>query len=231
MKESVQELEERFKDADPRDVIAWAARTYPGKTAVTTSFGADSACLLALLSEAAPGLPVLFVDTGFHFPETLAYRDRLMELLKLNLVTVSPAQSHEDFLKDCGPLYETDPDACCAANKVEPLKRAVKDLQCWMSGVRGGQTQYRQNMRKFETKEGGLLKVSPLLEWDARKVHAYITEKGLPRHPLWEKGYSSIGCEPCTALAGDEGDRSGRWRGKAKTECGIHTFLDRSKPS
>lgn len=217
--------------AEPQQVIRWAVQQFGDKAAISSSFGAESACLLSLAVEVEPKIPVIFINTGFLFPETLAFRDELVKRLGLNLIEVGPAMGHAEFLKSFGKLYETDPDKCCEINKVEPLQRALKGLRCWMSGVRGDQTAYRAGLPPVELKSNGLYKVSPILGWDSKKVFLYLKEKGLPLHPLWEKGYTSIGCEPCTAVPGDSEDpRSGRWRGKNKTECGIHTFMDK-KPA
>lgn len=221
-------LNERFRGAHPMDIIALVCGLFGDDIAVSSSFGAESACLLSLATKVKPDIPVIFINTGFLFAETLAFRDALVAKLKLNLVEVGPAQGHVGFLREHGRLYETDPDRCCDINKVEPLKRALKGLRCWMSGVRGGQTAYRGGMKFVEIKGADFYKVSPLLSWSSKDVYAYLKSEGLPMHPLWEKGYTSIGCEPCTAVPGDPGDpRSGRWSGKNKTECGIHTFLDK----
>jgi phosphoadenosine phosphosulfate reductase len=221
-------INERFRTTHPRDIIAFACDFFGDDIAVSSSFGAESACLLSLASQVKPGIPVIFINTGFLFPETLAFRDALAARLKLNIVEVGPVMDHATFLKEHGRLYETDPDRCCEINKVEPLKRALKGLRCWMSGVRGDQTAYRTGMRFVEMKGDDFYKISPLLGWNAKQVFEYLKSEGLPLHPLWEKGYASIGCEPCTAVPGDPDDpRSGRWKGKNKTECGIHTFLDK----
>jgi len=221
-------LNERFRGAHPREIISFACDFFGDDIAVSSSFGAESACLLSLATQVKPDIPVIFINTGFLFPETLAFRDELALRLKLNIVEVGPAMGHANFLEEFGSLYETDPDRCCEINKVEPLKRALKGLRCWMSGVRGDQTSYRTGMKFIEMKGEDFYKVSPLLGWSSKDVYTYLKAEGLPMHPLWGKGYTSIGCEACTAVPGDPSDpRSGRWRGKNKTECGIHTFLDK----
>ena len=198
--------------------------------AISSSFGAESACLLSLAVKVMPDIPVIFINSGFLFPETLAFRDDLKARLGLNILEVGPVMGHAAFLKQFGKLYESDPDRCCEINKVEPLKRALSGLECWMSGVRGDQTSYRAGLPVVEKKKDGLVKVSPILRWHSKRVYEYLKAEGLPLHPLWEKGYTSIGCEPCTAVPGDPGDpRSGRWSGKNKSECGIHTFQDSPK--
>jgi len=228
--EELEALNERFRGAHPREIIAHVCDFFGDDIAVSSSFGAESACLLSLAVGVKPGIPVIFINTGFLFPETLAFRDALVSRLKLNVQEVGPAMGHAAFLKEFGRLYESDPDRCCEINKVEPLKRALVGLRCWMSGVRGDQTAYRTAMKFIEMKGEDFYKVSPLLGWHSKDVFAYLKAENLPMHPLWEKGYTSIGCEPCTSVPGDPGDpRSGRWQGKNKTECGIHTFMDKPK--
>jgi phosphoadenosine phosphosulfate reductase len=218
----------RLSQAEPQAIVRWACDNFGDKVAISSSFGAESACLLALAVEVKPDIPVIFINTGFLFKETLDFKDELVKRLGLNVKETGPAMGHEAFLKEFGRLYETDPDRCCEINKVEPLQRALQGLQCWMSGVRADQTAYRAGMQPVELKKNGLYKVSPILHWSSKRVYEFLKERGLPMHPLWEKGYTSIGCEPCTAVPGDPSDpRSGRWRGKNKTECGIHTFMDK----
>ncbi len=222
------ELNEKWRSAHPRDIIKFACDFFGDRIALSSSFGAESACLLSLAVSVKPDIRVLFVNSGFLFPETLAFRDQLRERLKLNLVEVGPAMGHEAFLNEYGKLYESDPDRCCDINKVEPLQRALKDVDCWMSGVRADQTAYRSQMKFVEQKKEGFYKLSPLLGWSSKEIYQYLKFENLPLNPLWEKGYASIGCEPCTAVPGNPNDpRSGRWAGKNKTECGIHTFLDK----
>lgn len=220
-------LNEQWKTAHPLEIIQFACDFFEDDIAVTSSFGAESACLLSLATQVKPDIRVLFINTGFHFPQTLEFRDQLVERLNLNVVELGPAMGQEAFLQEHGKLYEIDPDRCCGINKVEPLQRSLEGLCCWMTGVRTDQTSYRKQMKFVEEKKPGLYKVSPLLAWSAKDIYQYLEGERLPFHPLWEKGYGSIGCEPCTAVPGDPGaPRGGRWVGKNKTECGIHTFLD-----
>ncbi|MES2202701.1 MAG: phosphoadenylyl-sulfate reductase, partial [candidate division FCPU426 bacterium] len=154
--------------------------------------------------------------------------EELKKRLNLNLVEFLPKIPHSEFLAQYGKLYEKDPDLCCEINKVEPMRRAIAGLKAWMSGVRADQTSYRAGLKPVELKTNGLYKISPILGWNSKIVYRYLKDRGLPFHPLWEKGYTSIGCEPCTAVPGDpENARSGRWRGQNKSECGIQTFLDK----
>src|SRR5258708_5325603 len=219
-----------FQGAPAAEIISWAVKEFSPDVAISSSFGAESACLLHLATRVKPDIRVMFVNTGFLFGETLKFRDRLKELLNLNVAEFKPQISHEEWEARHGKLYESDPDACCAANKVEPMARAIEGLKCWMSGVRRDQTAYRAGMSYVERKKDGIYKVSPIASWSSKQVYEYLEKYQLPYHPLWEKGYMSIGCEPCTAVPGNPDDpRSGRWKGQNKKECGIHTFLDEKK--
>ena len=214
--------------ASPTEIIGWCVDQFGDDCAISSSFGAESACLLHLATEVKPDIRVVFVNSGFLFEETLSFKAELTKRLKLNLVEFTPLISHAEFLKQYGKLYEKDPDLCCEINKVEPMRRAISGLKAWMSGVRADQTAYRAGLKPVELKANGLYKVAPILSWNSKTIFQYLKEHDLPLHPLWEKGYTSIGCEPCTAVPGSPGDpRSGRWQGQNKSECGIQTFLDK----
>jgi phosphoadenosine phosphosulfate reductase len=206
------------------DVFAIAARTlFTGRTALVTSFGADSAVLLKMAADIDPALPVIFVDTRRLFPETLAYRDALVERLGLTGVrTVATSQQDEDAKDPFGALFAADPDACCGFRKVEPLEQALDGFDAWISGRKRFQAGTRAALPTFEA-DGTRIKVNPLASWTASDVLAYLARHDLPRHPLVARGYPSIGCAPCTTpVAEGEDPRAGRWRGQGKTECGIH---------
>ena len=221
---------EELEEASASDILRWAVGHVP-RFAVSSSFGADSAVLLHLLAGVDPGVAVLFLETGFHFPETLRYRRDLAQLLGLtNVVDLRPRLTvGEQAREHGGGLYVRDADACCAIRKVEPLNRALAEFDGWASGVRRDQTPERADTPVVQvvTREGReLVKVSPLARWSARDVEDYLRDHRLPRHPLAEAGYPSIGCAPCTrAVAPGEDPRAGRWAGSAKTECGIHIEL------
>lgn len=218
----------RLEGAEPETILRWCVESFGDDAAISSSFGAESACLLHLATQVKPDIKVVFVNTGFLFEETLAFKEDLKARLKLNLVEVLPKINHAEFLQSYGNLYERDPDQCCEINKVEPMRRGIAGLKAWMSGVRADQTAYRKGLKVVELKNNGLYKVSPILHWDSKRIFYYLKENALPMHPLWERGYVSIGCEPCTAVPGNPEDpRSGRWKGQNKTECGIHTFLDK----
>jgi phosphoadenosine phosphosulfate reductase len=195
-----------------------------GKVAVVSSFGTESAVLLHLVAQADKDMPVVFVDTLRMFPETLDYRDTLIERLGFtNSQTVTPLP---DVIaaKDANNLrWSYDPDGCCDIRKVEPLRRAKDGLDSWISGRKAFQSVTRQNLPRFEI-EDGRLKINPLGDWDKTALEAYFEAHDLPRHPLEAQGYLSIGCEPCTSkVMPGEDPRAGRWRGWDKVECGIHT--------
>ena len=217
-------FEERFVALDATAVLRLAIRDlFPGRIALVSSFGADSAVLLHMIAGIDKATPVIFVDTGHLFPETLAYRDELAALLGLTDVRAVSATPEELAVLDPENfLWSSDPDRCCAVRKVMPLGRAVEGFDAWITGRKRFQADTRANLPLFET-EGERVKINPLAGWDATKLLAYLDAHDLPRHRLVAKGYPSIGCIPCTsAVKPGEDARAGRWRGKAKTECGIH---------
>lgn len=219
-------------EGEPADrVLAWAAAVVP-RFAVTSSFGAESAVLLSLLAEVAPEVPVLFLDTGLHFPETLAYRDALVERLGSTVLSLRPDRSVEQQAVTHGDrLWERDPDRCCGLRKTTPLRTALRSFDGWATGVRRSQTPERSHTPVIEARPHDgrwLVKVAPLAAWTDAQVAAHLADRGLPPHPLVADGYRSIGCQPCTRPAPGDGDgRAGRWAAfDGKTECGIHLPLD-----
>jgi phosphoadenosine phosphosulfate reductase len=204
-------------------------REFPGRIALVSSFGAEAALLLHIVAAIDPGLPVLFLETGKHFPETLRYRDELVARLGLTGVrSLAPDRDALAVRDPDGMLWRHDPDACCALRKVEPLARALAPFAAWITGRKRFHGGGRAELPVLEA-EGARIKVNPLAPWSAADIEADLAARGLPRHPLVEAGYLSIGCEPCTALPvrGDD-RRSGRWAELAKTECGIHLSLNSS---
>ena len=196
---------------------------FSDKIALVSSFGSASVVLLHMVSEIKPDLPVLFVDTGKLFPETLAYRDTLAERLGLsNIQTVTPDADALRASDRDGSLWQSIPDQCCELRKVAPLAAALEPYSAWISGRKRYQKGQRQQLSVFE-KDGGKVKINPLAIWSPGNVQEYVEAHGLPVHPLIAKGYPSIGCAPCTSpVKAGEDERSGRWRGQSKTECGIH---------
>jgi phosphoadenosine phosphosulfate reductase len=217
-------LESRFARLKAASLVRLVIEDlYPGRVALVSSFGADAAALLHMVSKIDKTTPVVFVDTGQHFPETLEYRDRLVETLGLTNVVVAEPRAETIAQEDPEKfLFASDPDRCCEIRKVRPLAEAIADYDAWITGRKGFQTATRATLPLFEA-EGDRIKVNPLVGWSAKDVLDYIGEAGLPRHPLVAKGFPSIGCLPCTSgVRPGEDERAGRWRGRGKTECGIH---------
>jgi phosphoadenosine phosphosulfate reductase len=211
-------------------VLGWAADVLP-RFAVTSSFGAESAVLLHLLVSAGRDVPVIFLDTGYHFDETIDYRRELARKWNLSILDVHPDYSPEQQDRIHGrDLFRADPDACCRMRKTVPLRRALANADGWASGVRRVQTPQRASTPVVEARQldgRWVTKVAPLATWTDDDVIAYQREHHLPPHPLTTRGYASIGCEPCTfAVAPGDDPRAGRWAGLGKTECGVHTADD-----
>lgn len=211
----------RLRASDPETLLRWTLETFPRRTALTVSFGGGGMVLAHLLSRIDRTVPVLFLDTRFHFPETYAFKERVVAEYALNLIELVP-------LTDPGPLYETDPDRCCFVRKVAPLERALRDYDAWISAVRRDQAESRATTEVLEYHEVDarpIVKVFPLAHWSRADVWRYIREHSVAYHPLLDRGYTSIGCWPCTRpTTPGEQERAGRWSGTGKTECGLHTF-------
>lgn len=196
---------------------------FPGRIAVVSSFGTEAAVLLALVAEIDPAVPVIFLDTGKHFEETLEYRDELVAELGLTDVrSVRPDWSQLLAHDADGSLWRTSPDACCHLRKVLPLRRALEGFDAWITGRKRYQGQVRWDLPLIEAADGRV-KINPLAGWSLDRVEAAFAARGLPQHPLLSDGYLSVGCRPCTKPTAPGTDlRSGRWAGLAKSECGIH---------
>ncbi len=226
----LESLNESLEKKTPQEIIAWAVKQFGKDLAMTSSFGPESGALLHMVSKIDPSMAILFLETGYHFPETLEYKKQLADLLGLTQVRdlrADPAKREKLIADHAGVPYEKNPDLCCHINKVEPLDQALTGYKAWISGIRRKQTDFRKSIRIVEAYEGGLYKISPLANFTSRDIWWYLKEHKIPQHPLYEKGYLSIGCWPCTRPIQDGDDeRSGRWAGKAKTECGIHLFKE-----
>lgn len=196
-----------------------------GDVALVSSFGAESAVLLHLVASIDPGVPVLFLDTGKHFPETLAYRDLLVERLGLTgLRVLTPDAAVLAKRDESGLRWSYDPDGCCEIRKVAPLEAALAGFDASITGRKAFQASTRNALPRFELDGAGRIKVNPLADWTKDDIDAWFAAHDLPRHPLEAQGYLSIGCAPCTSkVKPGEDPRSGRWAGWDKTECGIHT--------
>jgi len=198
---------------------------------VTCSFQAEDMIVLDLLRKRIPSIPVLFLETGYHFRQTYEYRDRIAKEWSLNLVNLVPQRTVAEQEAEFGILYRTDPTKCCQLRKVEPLFQALEPYELWFTGLRREQSPTRKNLMKMEQHRlpsgKSLLKVSLLADWTWGQVWEYTTQNELSHLPQYDQGYLSIGCEPCTAIPDDPNNpRSGRWGG-TKLECGIHTFSER----
>lgn len=217
------ELERLQKFGDER-ILDEALNGFRGRVAVISSFGAESAVLLDLVAQVDPSVPVFFLDTKRHFPETLAYRDELSRYLGLRDVrtlTPSPKELEERDPQD--QLAAFDPDACCALRKVEPLDVVLPEFDLWITGRKRGQAATRTSLPVSEPQPDGSVKLNPLAGWNAQDIRQRMRARALPEHPLVAQGYTSIGCAPCTRAVRDgEDQRAGRWAGLVKTECGIH---------
>jgi phosphoadenosine phosphosulfate reductase len=219
------ELDRELRNASPSEVIRTALQTVGRKhLALVSSFGSESAALLALMAEVDPAIPVIFLDTGWLFEETLAYRDAL--IARLGLRDVRSIKPLEDALSREDPersLGFSDPDACCRIRKVEPLGRALAPFDAWINGRKRFQGGVRADIPVVE-QDGVRLKFNPFANASREQIEAIYRTRKLPPHPLVAKGFLSVGCMPCTSrIAAGEDVRAGRWRGTAKTECGIHT--------
>lgn len=217
-------LNARFESESAERILRWAWDTFAPDMAASSSFQSQSVPLLHIISRVCPELPILFVDTGYHFPQTLAFRDELRERYNLNIVAIQPTVTKSETLQQYGEaLYRHDPDLCCYINKVSPMQWGISWAQAWVSGVRRDQTAKRKSMRIFELQSDGLLRVHPMLNWTSDDIEVYRKAHNLPLHPLHSLGYVSIGCAPCTrpAFFGEDA-RSGRWADSDKTECGLH---------
>jgi phosphoadenosine phosphosulfate reductase len=221
---TIARLRARFANGSAIDVLEFVLRGMPdARAAVVSSFGADSAVLLHMVSRIDRTTPVLFLNTKRHFPETLRYRDTLSSHLALqNVCDVEPSLADEATLDPHGALASSDPDGCCTFRKTLPLRRALSQYDLWISGRKRYQAVGRRDIEMVEL-DAPWIKVNPLAAWDAGAIRAYIANHALPHHPLIAQGYLSIGCAPCTStVRPGEDERAGRWRGREKTECGIH---------
>ena len=223
LRELVQHVGAELELAPAEDIVEWAVATFGERFCVTSSMG--DAVLADLASRVAPGIDVVFVDTGYHFAETIGTRDAVEATLPVRMLTITPVESVASQEARLGELWRTDPDRCCALRKVEPLERALTSYDAWATGLRRAETRSRVIAPVIGWDETrGKVKVSPLARWSDAEVTAYAARHGVLVNPLVHDGYPSVGCAPCTRRV-EPGDdpRSGRWAGLAKTECGIHS--------
>ena len=221
----LQYLSTQFEGRSPAEIVAWALPQYAPRIAMTSSFGAEGIVLIDLLAQQGIKLPVIYLDTGYHFAATETLKDQLQQRYDLEIIVQKAALSVEAQAAQYGEkLYERDPDLCCRLRKVEPLQAALGNLDAWVAALRRDQSPSRANIQILEWNvKHDLVKINPLAAWTRKDIWNYIVKNKLPYNQLHDEGYTSVGCWPCTkkVTAGDH-ERSGRWAGKGKLECGIH---------
>jgi len=224
VQDKAEALDAQLRGASPQEILKAAIEAFPGKIALVSSFGAESAVLLHMAAGIDPDIPVLFLETGMLFGQTLDYRKSLTAQLGLtNVQDLRPDPVALSTMDPKNRLWQTSTDACCAIRKVQPLDEALLGYEAWITGRKRFQSSTRANLRVVEVNEAGQIKINPLANWSKAELDAYAAEHALPAHPLVAQGYPSIGCWPCTKPV-EEGEdaRSGRWSGSEKIECGIH---------
>lgn len=232
MSKDIKVLQNELVHKTPRDLIHWAKEEFDDHLVMTSAFGASGMVLLDMVREVMPNIPIFFLETGFHFKETLEFIDQVQKEWNLNLIKLYPETSKPDLMKRYGPTpYEHHHNMCCHINKVLPLDKAFKEYQVkgWLTALRKDQSQSREDLTTVEMDNRGIIKVNPIVNWTRKEIWAYIFKNGIPYNPLHDQDYPSIGCEPCTAkVVPGAHERDGRWKGKNKVECGIH--VDASIP-
>jgi len=224
MEKLAAEAAETLKGASADAVVQWALRTFADRLCITSSM--TDAVIIDIASRHAPGIDVIFLDTGYHFAETIGTRDAVSVVYPVNVINVTPPTTVEQQDAELGPkLYARNPDLCCYLRKVVPLEQSLEPYDAWITGVRREETDARSDTKVVQwDPRRQMVKVNPIVEWTQQDVDDYIREHGVLVNPLVYDGYPSIGCQTCTARVTPGADpRSGRWAGTAKTECGIHT--------
>lgn len=227
----IRELSAQFETKTPQEIIQWAVEQLAPGIAMSTSFQTDSLPLLHMVKGILPDIRIFFLDSGYHFWDTLIFREQIQHEWNLNVIDLYRDSRWDIFARqNARSLPLQDPNLCCYINKVQPMQKALQGVQGWISGIRRDQTPVRRHAQVLERMEDGLLKVNPLLNWTKAEIQSYRREHNLPAHPLSAHGYKSIGCAPCTLPVGaGEQDRAGRWAGRGKIECGLHTEMFQSK--
>ena len=218
-----------FESADPREILAW---TLEGsgleRVAIASAFQAEGTVVMHLATQIRSDIPILFLETGYQFAETLAFKEQLAERLGLNVVDLVGEYTVERQAEEIGPrLYEREPEKCCDLNKVQPMFEALRELDAWITAFRRDSSPTRATspfVEQYELEPGRwIVKVNPMAAWSQQQVWGYLREHDLPHNPLYDLGYASIGCAPCTRMQfAGEPERAGRWAGLSKWECGIH---------
>ena len=225
LKFEIDELAERFETSKVEEVLEWAADSFGPQLVMTSNFGAEGVVLMDHLARVAPRTPVVYLSTGFQFKATDELKERLSERYGLNIIEAKADLSVEEQAAIHGErLYESNSDLCCGIRKVEPLQRALNGYDAWIAALRRDQSQTRANIKVVEwNARNRMVKLHPLATWTRARVWNYIVKHNLPYNRLYDEGYTSIGCQPCTRrVAAGAHERSGRWDGSKKVECGIH---------
>jgi phosphoadenosine phosphosulfate reductase len=226
---AIDDLNTRFERAHPLEILRWAFdESGLDRIAIASAFQAEGTVVIHMATMLRPDVPVLFLETGFQFAETLAFKEHLIDQLRLNVVDLVGEFTVERQAARFGErLYERDPERCCGINKVEPMFHALRELDAWITAFRRDSSPTRANapiVDQYELEPDGLMvKINPMATWSREQVWGYLDEERLPHNPLYDLGYSSIGCAPCTRMRfRGEPERAGRWAGLSKWECGIH---------
>jgi phosphoadenosine phosphosulfate reductase len=209
----------------PAEILSWSAKAFGTKIAMATAFGAEGGALIAMLANIPNSVYLFNLETGYQFPQTLELRQKLIDRYGLFVHLVKSDESVEAMENRFGgPIYGTNPDRCCSIRKIVPLRKAIEGYEAWISAIRRDQSSVRADAPIIAwDKKFNLVKINPLANWTKKDVWNYIVKNDVPYNPLYDQGYSSIGCEPCTrAVLEGEGERAGRWSGFAKIECGLH---------
>lgn len=223
--EDLKHISSEFESASPEAVLRWAVEEYAPDLALATGFGVEGCVIVSMLSEIRPETRIFYLDTDLLFPETYALRDQLEARYGVHFERRATGLSLSEQAAEYGErLWERQPDLCCQLRKVEPLKEMLKGMRAWITGIRRDQSPARTQISPVEWDERfGLIKINPLARWSPRDVWNYVAKHNVPYSPLHDQGYPSIGCVPCTTpVQIGEVPRAGRWRGTAKSECGIH---------
>jgi phosphoadenosine phosphosulfate reductase len=231
VEEEWEDVGNRLARATPGAILEWAVARFGDRLTMATAFGAEGCVLIHLLAEIAPQVRVFNLDTGYQFPETLELRDQIVARYGIEVELIRPETTVAEYeAQHGGPVYVSSSDQCCYDRKIVPLRRALVGYDAWITAIRADQSAQRSGARVVgRDAKFGLVKVNPLLNWTRRDVWAFVVTHKVPYNPLFDQGYASIGCWPCTrAVSASEDERAGRWAGHAKTECGLHS-LDSSQ--
>ena len=227
----IQELKGELKNKSVAEIILIAHEKFGDKLAMTTAFGYSGIVLMSFVKDIVPELPIYFIDTRYHFEETLKLAEKIKKEWKLNIIYLSTKYTEKELEKIIGKeTYKTNPDLCCQYRKVEPLLSVLKTKDAWLSAIRRDQSRTRESIDVVEIDNRGIIKINPLYNWTKFQTWMYIRKYDLPYNPLHDQYYPSVGCKPCTSPVDKGGDeRDGRWRNMPKEECGIHSYKEKDE--